>query len=214
MTPAPDPKRAEPWMKKALGLAESRIEDARAHAEKAITGRVKDAADGRQTWRLATAGRSFKAALSRLRELTDALCGPAKTSLDGLVRDARAAFYRDSWAAWHPEIPAEYRASDSETPPKANLAAIRGATSHGYDLRSELAPAIEQAARTLQAAVTAAGGSGVSDAHAQAMLSAWETRAKATITQRIAAVISDSDVGAHYLAGLHLIHPDHRPEID
>lgn len=197
------------WSVKAARLIDARIGDARAHAWNAITQRVVTAPDGRKTWRAAVLTRSYNAALSRLDELADDLAGPAKTSLDGLLRDARAAFYRGSFEQW--TIPPELLAVDPR-PTKTGERMARGLVLHGYDLRTEVADAIQTATTGLQAAVTVAGGRDATDAQSRAVLDGWESQKAHAIKQRVDGLLSDSYVAIYNLVGREMIDPKYYAE--
>jgi len=192
------------WSVKAARLIDARIGDARAHAWNAITQRVATAPDGRKTWRQAALTRSYQAAVKRLDELADELAGPHKLSLSGLVRDARAAFYRDSFNHW--AIPAELLAPDPR-PTKAGERAARGLVIHGFNLRDEVADVIDAAARGLQAAVTVAGGRNTTDDQARAILDGWDSQKAHAIKQRVDGLLTDSYVAIYNLVGREMVDP-------
>lgn len=204
--------RARPWAAAASKLIASKVADARAHAEKSLTSKAREADDGRPTARVLDRSPSYAAALSRLSEAMDALCGPSKHSLDGLVRDARASFYDDSIGLWAPLIPEEFRAAKDPAPTTAGENAMRGLILHGYDLRSELQPAFDQAARSLKAVLNVSSRRGAEPDRGVRMLAAWERTGVRNLSRRVVATIADSSVGIHHAVGLLLIHEDVRPE--
>jgi hypothetical protein len=187
------------------------VADARAHAEKSLTAKAREADDGRPTARVLDKSPSYAAALSRLSEALDALCGPSKHSLDGLVRDARASFYADSIGLWTPLIPEEFRAAKDPAPTTAGENAMRGLILHGYDLRSELQPAFDQAARSLKAVLNVSSRRGAEADRGVRMLAAWERTSVKNLSRRGVAAISDSSVGVHHGVGLLMLHDDVRP---
>lgn len=199
------------WSAKAARLIDARIGDARAHAWNAITQRVVTAPDGRKTWRAAVLTRSYQAAVRRLDELTDDLAGPTRMSLDGLLRDARAAFYRDSFGRW--AIPPELLAPDPR-PDATGERLARGLVIHGYDLRTEVADAIRIATTGLQAAVTVAGGRTITDDQARATLDGWESQKVHAIKQRVDDLLSDSYVAIYNLVGREMVDPKFYAEED
>lgn len=199
------------WSARCDKRIADRLADARAHAWNALTQRVVSAGDGRATWRAATLTRGWKAALARLDELADALAGPGKASLAGLIRDARAGFYRDSFDLLAGSVPPEIAAAN-QSPTKAGEAEARGLVIHGLDLRTEIEAFVAETTRALQAVVTAAGGRDESDAAARIALAGWEGRSRDRLSKRVAAVLSDSEVAIFNLVGRSMIDPKYHAE--
>jgi hypothetical protein len=197
------------WSVKAATLIDARIGDARAHAWNAITQRVVTAPDGRKTWQQAVLTRSYKAAVTRLDEIADDLAGPSKYSLDGLLRDARAAFYRDAFGRWNFEP--QYLAPNP-VPTKSGERVARGLVIHGYDLRSEVLDATQTASNGLQAAVTMAGRRDMTDDQARAVLDGWESQKAHAIRQRVDGLLNDSYVAILNLVGREMIDPKFHAE--
>lgn len=197
------------WSAKAATLIDARVGDARAHAWNAVTQRVVTAADGRRTWRQAVLTKGYQAAVRRLEELEDELVGPTVASLSGLVRDARAAFYRASFGWW--SIPPELLAPDPR-PTTHGERAARGLVLHGFDPRSDLDAVFTSAVSGLRAAVTVAGARNATDAQARAVLDGWEARKAHAIRQRVDGLLSDSSVAILYLVGHEMIDPKFHAE--
>mgnify|MGYP000327653170 CR=1 FL=1 len=197
------------WSRAIVPTVESKIEDAHAHAERAVTQSLKATADGRPTARKANRSTSFQAALSRLDELLDWLAGPSANSLRGRVRDAREAFYKRAFALHKPLIPKELYISLEPEPTFANLRLIRGALIHGLDLRKELDGPIATAKRQLTAAVALAGQRATSGAASSEILETWYRQSLASIRTAVLRVLSDSVEFADTEAGTDLIHPDY-----
>lgn len=197
------------WTAKAARLIDARIGDARAHAWNAVTQAVVTAPDGRKTWRQAVLTKGYQAAVRRLEELENELVGPTAASLSGLVKDARAAFYRQSFDLW--AIPPELLAPDPR-PTKAGERAARGFVIHGYDPKSEVAPVIDAAESGLRASVTLAGGRQTTDRQARAILDGWEAQKANAIRRRVDGLLSDSEVAIYNLVGREMIDPKFHAE--
>lgn len=197
------------WSAKAAALIDARIGDARAHAWNAITQRVVSAPDGRKTWRLAQQTKGYQAAVKRLAELADVLAGSTGLSLDGLIRDARAQFYRRSFDLW--AIPPELLARDPR-PTKAGERAARGLVIHGYDLRSEVLDVTDSATRGLSSTVAVGGSRDATDKQAADLLDGWESRSAHAIRQRVAGLLSDSEVAIYNLVGREMVDPKFHAE--
>ncbi len=203
--------RARPWVRLAAALIERKVADARAHAEKSLTAKAREAEDGRPTSRVLDRSPSRNAATSRLSEAQDDLVGPSVNSLDGLIRDARAAFYIDSIDLWTPLIPDPFRAAKSPAPTRAGEDAMRGAIMHGYDLHAEVAPVFDQASRSLKAILNVSSRRGADPSRGGRMLAAWERTTVGNLSRRVVAALADSSVGVHHAVGLMMIHPNVRP---
>lgn len=197
------------WSTAVIPMVESKLEDAHAHAERAVTQTLKATADGRPTARKANRSPSFQAAVARLDELLDWLAGPSANSLRGRVRDAREAFYRKAFGLHLPMIPAELHVSPHPEPTFANLRLIRGALIHGVDLRKELEGPIATAKRQLTAAVASAGQRAATARDSSDILETWHKQSVAAIRTAVLRVLSDSVEFADTEAGTDLIHPDY-----
>ena len=193
-----------PWALKAGSVVDARMADARAHAWNALTHRVASARDDRHGRRAAMATRGHRAAVDRLDEITDTLAGPTAASRLGVIRDARAAFYRDSFPLWEPNIPEVLKAPDPR-PNKSGERQARGLVVHGYDLRSEVADVVNGAKRAMAAAVTLAGRASVDDRQASDILDGWESQRREAIRRRVNMLIADSEVAIYNLVGRSMI---------
>ena len=203
--------RVRPWIDKADRLIGARVADARSHAWHALTDRVVRATDGRGTLSAVKRTRSLPAAENRMVELLDALVGPAGNSLSGLIRDARAEFYRSSFDLWGPNIPAAIRDTRA-APTKQGERAARGILVHERELRSDLEGTIEAARRGLMAAVTLAGVRTATDKQSREALDSWAERAAQAIRSRTRTLISDSDVAIFWGVGRSMIREEFRGE--
>lgn len=197
------------WSRAIVPTVESKLEDAHAHAERAVTQALKATADGRPTARKANRSTSFQAAIARLDELLEWLAGASANSLRGRVRDAREAFYRRAFALHKPLIPKSLYISLEPEPTFANLRLIRGALIHGVDLRKELEGPFSTAKRQLTAAVALAGQRAASRADSSEILETWHKQAVGSIRTAVLRAISDSVEFADTEAGTDLIHPDY-----
>ena len=206
-----DALRAD-WARAILPAVGRTLDDARAHAERALTQALKAAADGRPTARRAARSPSFRAALHRLDELLEWLAGPSDVSLEGRVRDARERFYREAFRLNKPLVPDVLHVSADPQPTQQNLRLVRGALIHGLDLRRELSGPFDQAKRALAAAVAQAGQRST-PGHAEAdLLDAWRRRSGDAIAAAVLRCLSDSLEFADTESARDLIHPDYFEE--
>jgi hypothetical protein len=194
--------RRLPWAVKAAKLIATEVDDAKAHAQNAITATLKDIDDGRSAQRKLDANRSFTAAVDHLDSLRD--------SLFSLIKDARVAFYRDSIKLWLPHIEVEYRVNPDPAPTKDGEALMRDAVIGGYSLAMELDPSIDQAKRTLKVAASVAGRRGQSDRDSDQQITLWANRTGPILTRKIESILSDSDTSIHEATGWLLVAPKYR----
>ncbi len=195
------------WQSRASVLITRKLDDTEAHAFRALTQTLKRTEDGRATLRRAARSTSYTAAVSRLGELLDRLAGPTLTSRDGMLRDAREAFYLAALERHRPLIPLELlkdRINESQ-----GVAAARRIVIHGYELRAELAGPIDRASRNLLATLEQAAGRSTPDDIAEDLLLAWRRRAEGSITQSVNAAISDAEVRLDVIAGRDLVKPEY-----
>lgn len=204
--------RLGPWLAKADKVIRSSVADAHAHAAKAITDTLRTTPDGRPSARKVDRSPSYQAALTHLDDLQCRLIGPSKDSLDGLLRDARAAFYVDSIKLWLPHIPEKYRASAEPAPTKIVERFFRGAIIHGYRLDQELSPDVQRTKDHLFASVNSAGRGGSSQRTARSYLDTWRAQAVDRLNLKAGSILSDSDKAIHEATGWLMIHPDYRGE--
>jgi hypothetical protein len=198
-----------PWAKRAQARIESRVADARAHAESAVTKAAIGAEDGRETWRLLARQRSATAAKSRLEELSDWLTGSSRLSLSGLIQDARAKLYRSAFDHMRPLIPPEVL-DDAASPNGSGERAARGLILHAKSPLQEIAPVFLAATQSLQSTINACASDTVSPKQRNGMLDSWEKRTADAINQKVAEMLSDSDVAICNLVGRQLLREEFR----
>jgi hypothetical protein len=203
--------RVRPWIERADRLIGSRVEDARSHAWLALTDRVVGAKDGRRTIQTAKSTRSMRAAESRLAELLEALAGPSLDSRGGLIRDARASFYRSAFELWAGRIP-DAILDRRAKPTKAGEREARAVLIHGRELRPDVDAVIDAARRGLAAAVALAGTRGATDGQSRDALDAWAERHTQAIRRTVRTLLSDSDVAIYWGVGRSLVRPEFREE--
>jgi hypothetical protein len=200
------------WEAAILPRVESKVADAHAHGRNAITDRLKSARDGRRTVQAASGNPSYNAAVNRLDELWTHLAGPSVTSLDGAIRDAREAFYREAFALHKPIFPRQFLVSEHPEPTQAGINLVRAAAIHNYDPRRELEGPITDAKRKLSAAVAAAGHSLARARDEAEALSTWKNQTLGALTRSVQTLLSDSVEYADGEARRDLTHPDYRAE--
>lgn len=205
--------RLRPWLAKAQAVIHKAMADAKAHASLALTDALKRTPDGRPSVRRIDASPSYQAAVGHLDSLLDKLAGPKVNSLDGLIRDARAAFYRDSIRLWKPHIGPEYLISPDAQPTQEGERLMRGAIVHGYDLRREIEPAIRTTKDELFVCLNNAGRRAASDRDGKDRLALWHSQGFGRIRTKVFQALSDSDKAVHEATGLLLLAPQYRPEL-
>jgi hypothetical protein len=192
-----------------LDVVGSKVADARAHAEASLTGTLVDTPDGRPTLARVRRSRSLLAAGARLDELLARLAGPSSRSLDGLVRDAWEAAYRDCLAWWLGELPESVRIGRPE-PTAAGLRGARSAVIEGRDARDWLAGPVEAARRGLKARVAAAASPAVGEAERRRMLAAWASGTARTLAQSVTQLVAAGVFRADDLASRAAVRPELR----
>jgi len=205
-------RRLLPWITVATNRIMRGVKDAEAHAHKALTDGVREEQDGQRTARRFQQSPSYQAALNRLESLQAALIGPRVDSTDGLIRDARAAFYADSITLWSPHIEPEYRVTPEPAPTKAGEAMMRSAIIHGYDLSREIRPAIETARNHMFVAMNRASRRGLVQRDGDQLITLWATDTRARLVRKVVQVLSDSDKAVHEATGWLLVKPEYRGE--
>lgn len=196
------------WAQTILRIVARELDDALAHAQKAVTDRLRRTDDGRPTVRLVDASPSYRAAVGHLDELLASLAGPREYSLDGWIRTAREAFYRRAFDLHFPHIPEELLVRKDPKPTQAAISAVRGAALHGMDPRKELEAPIESAKRGLHAAVALAANRTGTERDSAGILQAWRKRAGDALGRTVLTLLSDSVEYADNEARADLIHPD------
>lgn len=201
--------RLEPWARKLVRLIADKLEDARAHAGNAVTVTLRDTPDGRATAAKIKRSRSFAAANSRLDELLAAIAGDSDVATDGLVHDATEAFYADSFALWHGQIPPRFRVS-SDAPTAQGRAYARGLLWYGLPVRRGLEASFATARNQLLAAVGTAGTSSTSRRAGVDALDGWEQRARSSLITRAGLALNDANQRADLQAMRDVILPQYR----
>ncbi len=196
------------WEIKLQPIVAAKVQDAHAHALKALTDTLKKTRDGRSSILQINRSVSYAAALARLDELWRWLAGPSEVSLTGQIRDARAAFLTEAARHWHPLIPPDYRSRPEHEPTQNQVQQIRAAAIHGYDPRKSLEGQIGTAKRSLKAALEQAGRRSTPSHVEDDLLAAWATRTTSTISETVKTLLSDSMVYADREAGRGLIRPE------
>jgi hypothetical protein len=198
------------WLRRARALVDGKVADAQAHAVHAVTDTLKRTPDGRKTVRKASRSPSYAAAIKRLDELWATLCGPSTASLEGLVRDAREAFYLEALDLWGPHVPEEFRSASAGG--RFAVKAARGMVLHGTELRKEIGAPIERARRNLLTSVTLAGQRSTPELVASEILILWGRMASTGIFTTTRLALSDSLGAADRMAMVDLVKPEFRDE--
>lgn len=186
-----------PWVNKATSIIRARVEDASSHAVRAVSRKLLDTEDGRQTYKAVKKSRQYLAAISRLYELQAALAGPSEVSLDGLIRDAREEFLRNAYTAWGPALSGPYFKLAAQPSAEA-IRAARGAPVHGMELRHELDGSFDVSIRALRQAIAAASLAGATPEMSQKTIDAWEQSTAMRITNAVITALSDSQTSIFY----------------
>ena len=170
--PNPDHLAAlRPWLDRAAGMVERRIADARQHA----------------------AAGSLPVATARLRELTQ--------QLGRHVSDARAAFYRQSFAD-HARAGLDPDVHDlSMAPTPDGEAAARRATILGSNIVFDLVDIVSDAEAGLQSAILAGGGE---------FLESWAGTSRDRLDARVRSELSNSQIAIFEAVGQILVKPEFR----
>lgn len=205
--------RLRPWVAKASLAIRGKVEDARAHAGRALTAGIKQAQDGQASRRKILASRSYVAALNRLDELQVMLIGDRVDSLQGLIRDARADFYRFSIDLWKPHIRPKYLVVPNPGPTKEGDAIVRRAIVDGATLLNDIGPTIDQSKRSLEISMNSAARKDLRASVAQDLLDTWESDSVRRIEMRVFGSLSDSNSLIHELVGLMLIAEPYRASV-
>lgn len=197
------------WSKTCHSQVTRKLDDARSHAEKAVTDALRSTKDGRSSLLRINASPSYQAALARLDELLTALAGPSETSLVGLIRDARAAMYGGACEAHFASIPPKYRSRRTASPPDKHANEARAATPHGLDVRAELSPTFRRLETNLKAAIERSGRKLASREYAIGMIDQWHDIASRMLSKQVDGILGDSMIWCDYWAWSDLVHPDY-----
>lgn len=200
------------WGDRLVNRVVDVVFDARAHAGNALTARLAEATDGRPTAGIAWQNRSARAAVRKIRDLHDWLCGRTSRSLDGKLRDFRETTYRIAFGLHAMHVPESIRVSDEPRPTASNIAIVRGFPLHGLDLRVEIGGSVERAIRQLRATLTRAGSSSFTASQQQDILDNWEVVTMDALTRAVLTSLSDSMVWVISEAHDDLIDPKFREE--
>lgn len=209
----PDPIEAEhrerllPWARRAVDLVMRKVEDARSHAENAVTAVLRDAPDGRPSLLALRRNRSYAAALDRLDELWAQIGGPSIASSSGFVHDAAEAFYGDSRRIWWGRIDPDFRVVNRE-PTRAQLAYVRSLLWYGVSVRQGFEPQFVTTKSALTAAMSVAGAQAAKPRDARIALDTWEQQANARLIPRLGLALSDANQRADLQAMKDTIRPE------
>lgn len=193
------------WSRRADRLIADKVSAARDHALAALTGTLKNAPDGRDTARKVRNSPSRDAAHARLAELLDRLAGPSVVSNEGLIRDAREAFWVESAAAWRSLVPDPFRRPGWTGPSAADLSQARRLVVHGFELRQWVAGPVARARHRLDATLTAAGRSDRPRGDAARLVETWARQTRRAIAANVRLALGDSAVAIDPLAGQSLV---------
>jgi len=200
-----------PWVDRASKLVASKVDDAAAHASKAITDTLRATPDGRATDRRASRSPSFQAAMNRLHELLESLAGPSPRSLAGMIRDAREEFYRESFPLWREQIESKYWSNPQGEPTQAGIARLRGMPTHDrVDVYLDLSKAIESAALDLRRAVNAGASTDSARGLAADRIGTWKRMKTGQLTRLASLELGDSYMLSWSQSGIDLVHADHQ----
>jgi hypothetical protein len=191
---APHIERLRPWLINAWSAIDTQIENARAHAEKGMTRVVVNAEEGRSTWRSLNRQKSAQAAQKRLGELRLHLVGSGKMSLYGLVQDARAEFYVQSFDHWRAQPGFDKILDPSVVPTVSGARKHRGLIIHDMSPFQEIAPVFLSISDALTRAMNAAAVQGLTDKQQDAIFSQWENKAKERLKMKAKEMLSDSQI--------------------
>ncbi len=173
-----------PWSSKATGLIARRVADAAAHAR---------------------SGRS-DLAHERLQELRQGLVGERRDSPTGLLRDARASFYRAAFADHSPTLDPAFHQTEAAASPDGE-AFVKTSLLFGDPQWHRLEALLSEARRHL--AVAAAAMVPMATMR-ETILSGWEARHREAITRFAHGALSDDQMTLHNVVGLALVKPEFR----
>lgn len=205
--------RCLPWVAKCSALAASQVADARAHASQAITKSLVATPDGRATLSRSNRNRSLQAAYARLDELTESLAGPSIRSLDGTVRDAWEALYRDCrayWLRYHLDTGGEdvLRPRSTDAPSQSEVKNVRSLVLGGYDARTRIVQVTDPSARRLRALVVSAASPARAPRDRSGSLRAWEVATVKAVALAARNAILTGAFLIDRMAGRAVIRPD------
>lgn len=199
------------WQRKAGAIIDRGVGAAHAHAVVALTDTLKRTPDGRPTIRKARQSRSYVAAIADLDKVWNELTGGSTSSLDGLIRDARADFYRYAEYAWLHMIPVDF-IDDGDNSPPSRLNEMRRLVLHGMELRTEVGAKLGQAKRSLLAALEMAARKSNPSHIATDILDGWRESTVGSLTRSAFVALSDSQVAIDGIAMVDVTKPEFRPK--
>lgn len=197
----------KPRLDKIDAVIKARVDDAQAHAERALTKAAIEAQAGRPTLRRIDWSPSYGAACNRLGEMVDALTGPSSVSTDGLVRDAWAAAYTWSRGDWRSRLDPSILTSREE-PSRDEIRQARTVILLGYDARGYLLPTVDGVSSRLRALLVSLALPTLSDRDRLDPLAHWGASTATTLSMRAAMLVK---TGAFYLdriAGRNVVRPE------
>ena len=204
-------RRLVPWVERVSKAIEGKIDDAAAHALKAITETLRRTPDGRLTDQRALKNPSFLAAMARLDELLTLLTGPSNRSLDGLLRDARESFYIGSFAIWKTAYEPDALISPDPVPTQIGKARVKATPTHGgIDMHAEWSTLIQGAKDDLRRAVNAAASTDSLRTTATDRIDTWRRQKTAAMIRAASLELSDGDMMAHNAAMVDIVKADLR----
>ena len=169
------------------------LDDAAAHAFRALTQVLKDATEGRPTIAAVRQSRFYLAAISRLNELHDALVP--------MFTEARTEFYIVAYRDWWAITPPETRRFNTGVVPQTYITAYVNSILHGLTVTDTVWKPVRNAQEQLEQTLTIAGSRATPDRQAEGLVKAWEDRASNTISQVCQTLVQDSVYRALYVAG-------------
>lgn len=195
------------WIARCSALAASKVADARAHAGQAITKALVATPDGRATLSRSNRNRSLNAAIDRLDELVVSLAGPSVRSLEGTIRDAWEALYRDCRSYWFAHLGPDV-CGPTAGPSMTEINVVRSLVLNGYDARTRIVNVTDPAARRLRSLVVAAASPAVRPRDRSGSLRAWEVATVKTVSLAARNAILTGAFRADVLAGRAVIRPE------
>lgn len=186
------------FMAEARRRVDRGIDDATAHAERALTKVAREARAGKPTLVLIRAGRSYNAALERIRETTD--------DLRGIVGEARERFYGIAYVGWVACLDPQWLRPGAR-PTQERASFVRGLALHGYPLDAELRNACEALERSLEQAIALASTPGLTQ-DPGGVVEGWDQRSRASLRSLSERLIDDSWVAADRAAGRDCLRPE------
>ena len=203
--------RLEPRVKRGIALVSGKLEDARAHAENAVTNTLRGTQDGRLSAGVLRQNPSVRAAISRLDELWSAIGGASVTALSGFVQDSSAAFYRDSRDLWWNNIRPEYRV-DSKDITASQDTYVRGLLWFGVPIRKHFEAPIARSKTTMLQALHQAGSTEATTKDGYLTLQAWQGKTRDALIRQVGLALVDASMRADRQAMNDTLAPQYRPK--